>query len=248
MDQGISTAQAAPSAPSYALRLVLVFFGAVFGLLVLGFVFGSSSASADEGDDGLLSGVTGAVSTTVERVAAPVKSPVQAAPAKVSKAVQTVAKSAPAATTTAPVVETVDAVLEPVVGDALGSSPVGSLLDPVVTVIDDGLAGTVDAIGPVAGLLAPAPVISSAAPEAATALADAAETLLISGAASGVLVLTDLAPAGDSGAVGATALGTGLVAAFLGAGLFVLLASRRLLLAGRGMPGSPVYATDSSPD
>ncbi len=65
MDQGIA---ATPS--GRALRLVLMFFAAVLGLLVLSFVFGSSSASADDGDSlgSTLGGVVSEATKPVKQV------------------------------------------------------------------------------------------------------------------------------------------------------------------------------------
>jgi hypothetical protein len=258
VDQGISASQGAQAAPSYALRLVLIFFGAVFGMLLLSFVFGSTSASADDGDDGLLTGLTETVSTTVAEVAEPVQATVAAVTQTATQTVTTVTHAAPAATVTTPVAATVDAVLEPVVGDALGTAPVTTLLEPVVKALDGTVAAVGDTIVPVVSVIGPAvPQVFDAAQleaaaastaVAATAVAVTAQTL-VSGVATGALDLTGgLSPAGDDGTSGTTVVGTGLVAAFLAAGFFVLLASRRQLLPSRVMPGSPVYATDSSPD
>jgi hypothetical protein len=237
---------AAPSAPGYALRLVLIFFGAVLGLLVLSFVFGSSSASADDGD-GLLSGVT----DTVAEATAPVQTTVAA----VTQTVQTVTHAAPAAAVTAPVAAVADAavatVLEPTpLAEDLGTTPVGSLLEPVAKVIDDALAGTADAIGPVPGVIAtvaaiPATDVIDAAAASGTTLAVA----VIRGAASGTLDLGTAAGAmGDTGISSVSAASGGLLAAVAGMGFIVLLALRRQIPAFRAMPGSPVYETDSSPD
>jgi hypothetical protein len=251
--RGVSSmnqAVAVPSASSRALRLVLVFFGAVLGLLVLSFVFGSSSASADDGD-GLLGSFTEAVDEVTE--------PVQATVTQTVQAVQAVTQSEPVATATAPIVAVVDStvntVVEPtILGDALGTTPVGSLLDPVTTVIDDALAGAVDTVGPVVGVIETVTVLPVFATDAAAAaitsvLSFALSPTVIGGVATGVLDLRDSALA--SGGVGlSSSSGSGLTlfAAVAGMGFLALLAMRRHALTYRAMPGSPVYETDSSPD
>ena len=77
MDQGIVS----PTTAGHYVRLALIFFASVLGLLVLGFVFGSSSASADDGgpdDGGLVPAVAELAGGVVETVA-PVTAPVAAA-------------------------------------------------------------------------------------------------------------------------------------------------------------------------
>lgn len=72
MDQGFVSTTA-----GHYVRLALIFMASVFGLILLGFVFGSSSASADVGgpdDDGLVPAVAELAGGVVETVA-PVTTP-----------------------------------------------------------------------------------------------------------------------------------------------------------------------------
>jgi hypothetical protein len=72
-----------------------MFFATVVGLLVLNFAFGSSSASADDGDDASL---TGAVGGLVSDVTKPVHKTVTAVTHKVASTVQHTAATTTAAT------------------------------------------------------------------------------------------------------------------------------------------------------
>lgn len=245
MNQGVPASTDAPETGRFV-RLMLIFFGTVLGLLVLSFVFGSSSASADDGD-GLgteLGGLVATVTTPVEQTVAAVTS-APAAPA-----------AAPVAAITTPVAATVDSTLTTLVGssalaDVLGTTPVTSVLEPVVALVDTTLTDVGSAFGPIAGTLDLAGVLGrdlavSAVP-ASTAIATAAT--LISGAAA-ANIDQGLSPVGDGpiGALSSAAAPGGLLATTLGAGLFALLLLRRERFSHGEMPGSPVYATDTSPD
>ena len=78
MDQGnVATTTSA----GHYVRLALIFLASLFGLILLGFAFGSSSASADDGgpdDVGLVPAVAELAGGVVETVA-PVTTPVAAA-------------------------------------------------------------------------------------------------------------------------------------------------------------------------
>lgn len=241
MDQGI-VATTTPA--GHYVRLALLFVASVFGLLLLGFVFGSSSASADDGgpdDGGLVPAVAELAGGVVETIA-PVTSPVAAVIPLADVPLS------PASTTLATVTT-----VAPVVGHALGSLPaapfVGALVKAVDATIDSTIAaavGTVTTIvGPVLNLVPI--VIAPVTAEAATASIVAAGA--ISGAAQG-LWLASPGPFG-TGAIGASGpalTGFTLPAAALGAGFLVLLFSRRLGLVDSTLPVSPVYETDTSPD
>ena len=253
MEETIST----ESNSAHVLRLALVFLGAVLGLLVLSFVFGSSSARADDGGDspdslgsavgGLVSDVTEPVQATVTTVNhAVAATPIVAAVQPVVAPVVAVTHAAPVSTITTPVAALADATIATVLGDtalgdALGTTPVGSILDPVVQVIEGPVAGTVELVTG-AGVQAALDVqlaTSQAVPTAASTL--------ISGFADGALAVQD-GLTGSTTASGFSAGGIGLFAALSASGFLVLLAFRRQALIARAMPGSPVYETDSSPD
>jgi hypothetical protein len=232
---------------THVLRLVLMLFGAVLGLLVLSFVFGSSSASADDGDDGSLGSTLGGV---VTEVAKPVHVATQAVAHTVSHATTAVTHAAPAVTpVTKAATDAVAAVTEKAPATSI-LAPVAPILTPIAGAVDEGLRDIGTAIGPVAGGIA-------AGIDTATAIADptiASTPVLIantavSGIAHGSLTLPGVSAGGsDPGVSGASSAGSGLLATALAGGLFVLLAVRRQTRATPAMPGSPVYATDSSPD
>jgi hypothetical protein len=176
-----------------AVRMLLLLLGAVFGLLILSTVFGSSSASADDGHEGqgsagsVSSLLGGIVSTVTETVSAPVHqvgSAVSHAVAPVTHPVAAavnrlpVAKPAadavagisgePAASVTAPVASVVDDVIQRLVDatpleTVIGPRPVASVLDPVANLID----GTAAAVG---GEALPIPGPLGVAVDAAAAL------------------------------------------------------------------------------
>lgn len=248
MDQGISAEAEAVTPAARALRLALLLVGAVSGLLLLSFAVGSSSASADDGDDSAASigsVVGGVVATVTETVPA-------AAPATstVGQVVQAVTHSAPAATVVTPVAEIADEVVVTVLGDeALGTAPVGSLLAPVAEIVDKSLGGAGDVIGPV--LETPTGIAASATAAAAQFdAASSAVTSVVVGTARGLLDLAAGAPllSGDAGSTGLASVGSPLPAAVALGGFLLLLAMRRHTLPSRAMPRSPVFDTDSSPD
>jgi hypothetical protein len=159
-------------------RLLGGVLAATGGILLLGAIFGSPSASADESDsnssllggvsstlgavDSTVSSVVNAVGDTVDAVTAPV---VQAAPppvrdvvqpvAPVTDAVGDVAQSGLVGQVVAPVAETVDSVVAqvPVVSGLLGHNPVSSITTPVTGTVDDTVSGTVGTVtGVVSGI------------------------------------------------------------------------------------------------
>jgi hypothetical protein len=75
-----------------------------------------------------------------------------------------------------------------------------------------------------------------------------AGTAVVAGSADGLLALGVTGPLDDPRSFTASAGGAAVPSAVLAGGLVILLAARRRLLTPRAMPGSPVYATDSSPD
>ncbi|MCU1416853.1 MAG: hypothetical protein JWP32_1027 [Schumannella sp.] len=260
MEETISTdVNAAGPQTARLLRLALVVLAAVLGLLVLSMMFGSSSARADDGGDspdplgtavgGLVSQVTEPVEATVTAVSHTAATTPATAPL-----VHTVTPVASAASIASPVAALADATDVTItkifggtpLGTPLGTAPVRSLLDPVVALID----GTIAIAGDTAGAVVPIVVQPAVAAErAAVQAVPAVTSALVSGAADGALALRDrLGGPGTSGSTGASPLGSGLLGAIAGAGFFVSLAVSRRTLAARAMPGSPIYATDSSPD
>src|SRR5690606_30507084 len=152
----------------------------------------------------------------------------------------------------------------PIVGGILGDQPVGSITEPAATVVDDTL-------GDVAGIAAPeatdAPEIApDATPASAAAwlgssvvgitrdlpLISHAGALAVVGAvgAEGLIHGPVSAP-GDIAPTSAVTAGgppIGLAAAVLGVGLLFFLTRGRVRPVGFRAPGSPVFATDTSPD
>ena len=233
-----------------SLRLLLTLLAVVFGFVLLGLVFGSSSASADEGpqDDGALPVVSALVTQVVAPVTLP---PVAIVPAAVVDAVATVTQAAPVATLTAPLTATADGALDMALGDALGSTPVASLLSPIVTVVDATVATVAQGVVPALQLLPGlGSTVAGIAPLAAAASGTAAVAAeLVSGTAHGTWPGA-ATPLGTGGIVstGVASPTIALLAAAVGAGFFVLLFTRRLRPVDGALPSSPVYETDSSPD
>ena len=247
------------------MRLALIFFAAVFGLILVSFTFGSSSASADDGgpdDGGLVPAAAQLVGGVVEHIApvAPAAAAIPLAGVPLSStpaitALATVIPTAPAATISEPVSHAADGVLfkvfgQTVIGDALGTAPVGTVLGQVAGVVDD----TVDVIG---GVIAPVldvvpglvPALAGVSIEAATASIVPAGSTALSGVADGVW-RGETGPfgTGHPGVSSGSLTTTFLPAAALGAAFFVLLFSRRFHLVNSTLPVSPVYETDTSPD
>jgi hypothetical protein len=261
VDQGY----VATSPAGHYVRLALIFFASVFGLLLLTFAFGSSSASADDGgpdDGGLVPAVAGAVGGAVQQVApavaalAPTSAPLSPPVSSVAHTVAVVTHAAPATTITTPVSGTVDGALLKVIGPTaiggvLGTAPVGSVLAPLAAVLDTAVAGVGDSVVPALNVL-PGLLTAWAGDSAAAAAASFVSTgaaSSISGFAEGTW-LSGAEPLGTGplGTAGAPAGGSALPAAALGIGFLVLLFSRRLGLVNSALPVSPVYDTDTSPD
>ncbi|KPG77962.1 hypothetical protein [Frigoribacterium sp. RIT-PI-h] len=187
MDQTAETTTRRPS-PLRLVRL-LGFSGlAAIGMVGLGLVFSSTSASADEAPSSLLGGVTsavgqvagsldapvaavgqtagGAVSQVTDvavqatAVAPPVQHVVQTAAPVVPQTVQHVTAVAPVSSVVAPVAQTVDQVVAavPVVSAVTGPAPVSTVTDPVTGVVDGGLAAVGDSAAAPAAPIAP-PVV-----------------------------------------------------------------------------------------
>ncbi len=256
--------------PGRFVRLALIFFAAVFGLILLQLAFGSSSASADDGgsdDSGLVPAAAELVGDAVETVAPVAEAaaaipladvPLSSTAATVASAATTVVDRTPAspATTIAePVTTVVDETLLKVlgdagIGDALGAAPVGSLVLPVAGIVDAAVKviGEVasPALGVVPGVM---PTAASESIGAAAASGISAAGALLSGVAEGVW-RDDTGPVGTGqpGASSASLTITLLPAAALGAAFFVVLFSRRLGLMNGTLPLSPVFETDTSPD
>jgi hypothetical protein len=244
MQEGVVVSTAA----GHYVRLALIFLASVFGLILLGFAFGSSSASADDGgpdDGGLVPAVAELVGDAVETVA-----PVATAP------VSTVVAAAiplddvplsPASTTIAAVTDVV-----PIAGAAIGSLPTAPVLDALVARIDTTVNSTIAAavgtvIGTVGHALQVLPVLATTAAVGAAATASATD--IVTGTAH-ALLLGAPGPFGTGGisASGPPLTGFTLPVAALGTGFLVLLFSRRLGLVNGTLPVSPVYETDTSPD
>lgn len=215
MDQGIVSTTA-----GHYVRLALILFASVLGLLILGFVFGSSSASADDGgpdDSGLVPAVAELAGGVVENVA-PATAPVTAA------------------------IPLADVPLSPAV-----LSPVVTTLETVTATLDSTVGSLLGTVDPLIHLLPAVSAVSVDPPAATVSLAPAA-ALVIEGMANGAWLQTG-GPLGTGAiASGAVAPLTALPAAALGAGFLVLLFSRRLGLVSSTMPSSPVFETDTSPD
>ncbi len=250
-------------------RLALIFCATVFGLLLLSFAFGSSSASADDGgpdDSGLVPAAAELVGDAVDTVApvaqaaaaiplagVPISSTLETASSTVTAVVEHT-PSAPATSVAEPISTVVDGTLLKVlgntaIGDALGTAPVGSLILPVAEIVDAAVKQIGEVVPPgldvVPGLVT---AVASASVDAAAASGISAAAATISGFAEGTW-RSDGAPlgTGQPGASSASLTITVLPAAALGAAFFVLLFSRRLGLVNRTLPASPVFETDTSP-
>jgi hypothetical protein len=216
-----------------------MFCAAVFGLVILGFVFGSSSASADEGGpdtDGLVPVVAGGAGGVVEPVA-----PVTAAVTDVIPLVDV--PLSPATHT----VETVTAIA-PLAADVLASTPAGPLVGTVAKTIDTTI-GT--ALGTLTDTLTTVthPGAATAPPGIAVAAAHLAPAAAFASGLADDAQPDQRDPIGTGGiASGATGSSFALPAAAVGAGFLVLLFSRRLGPVDSALPVSPVYETDTSPD
>jgi hypothetical protein len=241
-----------PTAGRFA-RLALTFFAAVFGLVLLTLVFGSSPASADDGgsdDDGLVPVLAELVGGTVDHVSTVAEAAV-AVPAPASAATPT----APAKTISETVSGGVDGAVVKVlgqtfIGEALGSAPLGSVLAPVAKVIDSTIAAVGDVVAPVADVVPSlVPGFVGASADAATASIVSVGATALSGTAHGVWN-GEARPVGTSppGSSGVSVTTSALPAAALGAAFLVLLMSRRLGLVNDALPVSPVFETDTSPD
>ncbi|MEO5921675.1 MAG: hypothetical protein ABIQ01_11095 [Pseudolysinimonas sp.] len=245
MDQGIVS-----TTTSRFVRLALIFLASVFGLLLLSFAFGSSSASADDGgpdDGGLVPAVADLAGDVVEHVA-----PVASAATEVIPLadVPLPALDSPAAGAVATVTEVL-----PTVGTVLDTTSMGPVVGAVAKTLDRTLDATVGAVlesvGPVLnGLTGWVPAIARIPVEAAAASIVSASLAAVTAAGTLPLRLpVDPAPFGsDAVASGASLSTSALPVAALGIGFFVLLFSRRLWLAISAPPVSPVYETDTSPD
>jgi hypothetical protein len=162
--------------PAIALRLIFGSLAATAGLLLLGAVLNSPSASAaDPAPDSpsLLSGIssagtsldgtlssvvdetTSAVGAIVSPVTAVLPAPVSTVLSSVTPAVDSVAQSGVVSQIVSPVAGTVDDVIGaiPGVNNLLGSNPVSSITDPT-TGLADGAIGFL--VGTVAGVIGPA--------------------------------------------------------------------------------------------
>jgi hypothetical protein len=231
VDQG-----AVSTTGTHHVRLLLIFFGAVLGFLALSFVFGSSSASADDG----------APADPLGSVVAETLSAVAAAP------------DAPAATSVTaiatPATTVVDSTVTSLLGDAAGDAPVTSIIVPVTALADTALAQIQDAAGPLltpvtgtlGAVIAPATELVSDAATASVAAASAPVPVL--GIAAGILGAPDSGGLEHPDATGATTASGALTATSTAFALFALLLFGRRSLTSAAVPGSPVYDTDSSPD
>lgn len=242
MDQGdVST-----TGTHYA-RLLLIFFGAVLGFLALSFVFGSSSASADDGGDsrGLLDPVDGIVASATAPVAETVTAVTDLATAPAATPVTAIATPATGA---------VDDAVSSLLGDAVGAYPVTSIVAPVTGLADTALARLQEATGvlvtPVTGALgavtAPAAAVATDAATASDIVFSAPATLL--GVAADLLGTPASGGLPQPDATGATTASGALAAVAAGIGLALLLMRRGRALLPVIVPGAPVYDTDSSPD
>jgi hypothetical protein len=235
VDQGIVS----PTTAGHYVRLALILCASVLGLIVLGFVFGSSSASADDGgpDDGGLVPVAADAAGGVVETIAPIITPMTAAIPLADVPLS------PAATTL-----TMVTTIAPIAGDVLGPTPAGLVVGTLVKSVDSAVETLTGVVGPVLNLLPVLTTVTHAVDvTAASGVSTAAGALL--GSADGLW--QDLKGPFGTGAVSAAGPAVSnltLPAAALGAGFVVLLFSRRLGLGNSAVPVSPVYETDTSPD
>lgn len=149
-------------------RLIVASLGLALVWLVLGFVFGSDSARADDRDS-LLGGVVSSVIDTVDVVEAPVadvapavtpvtdavSAPVRTVTAVVpatQPVIDAVVAPKPVSRIASPAAETVDEVVAalpvvdqlPIVSDVLGDSPISDATTPVTGIVDDVLSDVVE--------------------------------------------------------------------------------------------------------
>lgn len=217
----------------HVVRTLFLLLGAVAGLLVLGAVFGASSASADDGQDeqgsasSLLGGV---VSAVTETVAAPVHQVSAAIPA--ADAVAEIASTSAASVTT-PVARVADTIVQDLVGgtalgDLIGTQPAAAVVGPVAELADRTASADSPAIAELAR-----PAVTGAATADVSALGARGDRMppppvdeIVSGAPSTCVLAAALA--------------------MLAAPALLVLRRRGLL--DRAVPGSPVSETDSSPD
>lgn len=160
--------------PAIALRLIFGSLAATAGLLLLGAVLNSSSASAAEpapDSPSLLSGIssavtsldgtpvvdetTSAVGAIVSPVTAVLPTPVSTVLSSVAPAVASVAQSGGVSQIVSPVAGTVDGVIGviPGVNNLLGNNSVSSITDPATGLVDGAIGSLV---GTVAGVIDPA--------------------------------------------------------------------------------------------
>lgn len=234
MDQGdVSTTG------THHARLLLIFLGAVLGFLALSFVFGSSSASADDGDDsrGLLASVD-VVADTVTAVTS----------------VATEPAASPVTAIATPATTAADEVVTSLLGDPVGTSPVTSIIVPVTTLADTALIGLQDAVGPllspVTGTLGAAltPATGPIADAGAASGAVVSAPVTVLGVAAGLLASPVSGGLGQPDATGAVPAPGALAAVATGIAFATLLVLRRRALPPVIVPGDPVYDTGSSPD
>ncbi len=234
-------------------------------------VLAPQPAHADDNEPGLVSSLLRGVTSTVSEVVEPVVTPLPDARELpvVGGLVGEVADSRPVSAVTKPVAELADGLLGdtvgslPIVGGILGDQPVGSITEPAATVVDDTL-------GDVAGIVAPeatdAPAIApDAAPASAAAwlgssvvvithdlpLISHVGELAVGAVGAEGLIHGPVSAPGDVAPTSAVTAGgppIGLAAAVLGVGLLFFLTRGRVRPVGFRAPGSPVFATDTSPD
>jgi hypothetical protein len=229
VDQGVVSTTGAHCA-----RLLLIFFGAVLGFLALSFVFGSSSASADDG--GTSDPLGSVVGETLSAV-------IPAAPA-----------AAPVTAIATPATTVVDSTVTSLLGDVAGDAPATSIIVPVTALADTALAQIQDAarplLTPVTGTLGAVIALATPlVPDAATAsVATASAPGAAPGIATGMLGPDGSGGPGNPDATAAATASGALTATAAGFALFALLLVGRRSLTSAAVPGSPVYDTDSSPD
>jgi hypothetical protein len=229
VDQG-----AVSTTGTHHVRLLLIFFGAVLGFLALSFVFGSSSASADDG------GTTDPLGSVVGETLSAV---IPAAPA-----------AAPVTAIATPATTVVDSTVTSLLGDVAGDAPATSIIVPVTALADTALAQIQDAAGPLLtpvtgtliAVITPATALVSDAATASVAAASAPVPVL--GIAAGILGAPDSGGLEHPDGTGATTASGALTATAAAFALFALLVFGRRSLTSAAVPGSPVYDTDSSPD
>jgi hypothetical protein len=251
----------------HVVRTLLLLLGAVAGLLVLGTVFGASSASADDGHDeqgsssSLLGGVVSAVTETVAAPVHQTSAVVSHVIAQTSRPVATaiaetpVAGAAPdAASVTTPVSRVADTIVQNLVGgtalgEFIGPRPVAAVLGPVADLVDGSVTAAQDA-GP--SLTAPSALTTRTASADSPAIVALARPAVSGAAIADVSALGsrgDRVPPPPVDEVVSGAPSTAAVAAALAMlAAPVLLVLRRRSLLDRAVPGSPVSETDSSPD